>query len=204
MTMTERAGVLDYYLTPLSPYVYLAGSRPAEIAARHGLTIRYRPLDTTALFGRTGGMPLAQRHENRRAYRLQELRRRAIRAGKPITIQPRHFPTNPAPACYAIIAAQQAGGGDVGALVADLAAACWAREQDIAEDATIRAALSAAGFDPDLADKGLFAGAEEYGRNLEQAVIAGVFGVPFLICGEERFWGEDRLDDLDLWLSGKL
>lgn len=202
--MTERAEVLDYYLTPLSPYVYLSGTRPAEIAARHGLAIRYRPVDTTALFGRTGGTPLPQRHENRRAYRLQELRRRSSRAGMPLNLQPRHFPTNPAPASYAIIAAQQAGGGDVGALVADLAAACWAREQDIAEDAVIRAALTAAGFDPDLADKGLFAGAEEYGRNLELAVNAGVFGAPFFVCGDERFWGEDRLDDLDLWLSGKL
>ncbi|MGB7270919.1 MAG: 2-hydroxychromene-2-carboxylate isomerase, partial [Albidovulum sp.] len=33
----------------------------------------------------------------------------------------------------------------------------------------------------------------------------GVFGAPFYITGDdERFWGQDRLDDLDLHLAGKL
>ena len=46
--------------------------------------------------------------------------------------------------------------------------------------------------------------AETYMANLEEAVVRGVFGVPFYIVGDERFWGQDRLDDLDLYLSGKL
>ena len=33
---------------------------------------------------------------------------------------------------------------------------------------------------------------------------AGVFGVPFYIVGDERFFGQDRLEDLDLHLSGKV
>ena len=41
-------------------------------------------------------------------------------------------------------------------------------------------------------------------RNLEEAVARGVFGVPFYVVGDERFWGQDRLDDLDLHLAGKL
>ena len=41
--------------------------------------------------------------------------------------------------------------------------------------------------------------------NLEEAANRGVFGAPFYITdGDERFWGQDRLDDLDLHLSGKL
>ena len=39
---------------------------------------------------------------------------------------------------------------------------------------------------------------------VEEAVARGVFGVPFYIVGDERFWGQDRLEDLDLHLSGKL
>ncbi|MBL9056583.1 MAG: 2-hydroxychromene-2-carboxylate isomerase, partial [Rhodobacteraceae bacterium] len=31
-----------------------------------------------------------------------------------------------------------------------------------------------------------------------------VFGVPFFVVGEEKFWGQDRLDDLDLYLAGRL
>jgi 2-hydroxychromene-2-carboxylate isomerase len=196
---------IDYFLSPISPWCYLAGLRLEAIAARHGLAIAYRPVDLTALFARTGGLPLAERHESRRAYRLQDLARQARRAGLPITLAPRHWPVNAAPASYAIIAAQAAGGGDVGALCHGLLRACWAEERDIADDATVRACLAAAGFDPALADRGLLLGAETYAANLEEAVARGVFGVPFYITeGDARFWGQDRLDDLALHLEGRL
>ncbi|WP_114967093.1 2-hydroxychromene-2-carboxylate isomerase [Alkalilacustris brevis] len=193
---------IDYYLTPLSPWVYMAGTRPAEIAARNGATITYKPLDPGALFQRTGGKVLAERHESRQAYRLQELRRWSARLDMPLTLKPRHFPTNGAPASYAIIAAQAAGDGDVAALLHGLGRACWAEDRDIADDAVIRDCLAQAGFDPALADHGLLAGAETYGRNLEEGIAAGVFGMPFFVVGEERFWGQDRLDMLDEHLAG--
>jgi 2-hydroxychromene-2-carboxylate isomerase len=187
---------IDYYLSAISPWCYLAGQRLEGIAARAGAEIRYIPVDPLQLFARTGGVALADRHENRKAYRLQELRRHAAHLGLPLTLRPAHFPTNAAPAAYAIIAAQAAGGGDLGGLVHALMRACWAEEKNIAEDGVIRAALEAHGFDPGLADRGLFVGAETYGRNLEDAVAAGVFGVPFYIVDDERFWGQDRLDFL--------
>ena len=187
---------IEYYRSATSPWCYLAGQRHEGIAARAGAEIRYIPVDPVQLFARTGGVALADRHENRKAYRLQELRRHSAHLGLPLTLRPAHFPTNAAPAAYAIIAAQAAGGGDLGGLVHALMRACWAEEKNIAEDDVIRAALEAHAFDPDLADRGLFVGAETYGRNLEDAVAAGVFGVPFYIVGDERFWGQDRLDFL--------
>lgn len=199
---------IDYYLSVISPWTYLVGNRAADIAARHGATLVYRPVDPTALFARTGGLPLAQRHENRQAYRLQELRRQSAKAGLPLTLRPAYFPANPAPAAYAIIAAQAAvaegGGGDLHRLVQSLCAACWAEERNVAEDEVVTDCLIRAGFKPSLAMSGMLIGAETYARNLEQAVLAGVFGVPFFIVGEERFWGQDRLDDLDAHLAGQL
>lgn len=194
---------IDYFFSTVSPYAYLAGTRLEEIAARHGAAIVYKPVDLGALFARTGGTALPDRHPARKAYRLQELRCQSAAAGLPITVAPRHFPTNPAPSCYAIIAAQSAGGGDLGALVHGILRACWAEERNIAEDAVIRDCLSAAGFDPALADKGLLAGAEAYARNLEEACDRGVFGSPFYAVGEELFWGQDRLGDLDTYLAAQ-
>jgi 2-hydroxychromene-2-carboxylate isomerase len=192
---------IDYYLTLVSPWCYLAGDRLERIAARHGAAATYRPVDPAALFARTGGLPLDQRQESRRAYRLQELRRWSAELGLPLNLAPRHFPTNPAPATYALIAAQKAG-GDVGPLAQAFLRACWAEDRDIAEDRTIRAILSACGFDPGLATSGLLAGAEAYARNLEAAVEAGVFGFPFYVTGDgERFWGQDRLAQLDRHLA---
>jgi 2-hydroxychromene-2-carboxylate isomerase len=195
---------IDYFFTTLSPWCYLAGQRLEEIAARHGASIAYKPVDLGALFPRTGGQPLGQRHDSRKEYRLQELRRQSTKLGLPINLKPAHWPTNGAPSSYAIIAAQADGGGDLGMLVHSLMRACWAEQKDIAEDEVIRECLEAAGFDPALVDKGLLLGAETYGANLEQAIARGVFGAPFYIVGDERFWGQDRLDDLDLHLSGKL
>ena len=196
---------IDYYLATISPNCYLAGQRPAEVAAKHGATIAYKPLDIMGLFGRTGGTPPGQRHISRQEYRLIEIERSARVAGMPINIKPAHWPTNPAPSSYAVIAAQSAGGGDVGALVAAITRACWAEEKDIADDAVIRACLKETGFDPELANSGLLSGAQTYEQNLEDAVNAGVFGAPFFITDDgARFWGQDRIDQLDQHLAGTL
>ena len=194
---------IDYFVTPISPFCYLAGNRLELIAARHGATIRYLPIDGPALFPRTGGQILADRHESRKSYRLQELRRWSQRLGMKLDLKPAHFPVNPAPASYAIIAAAKAGGGDLAGLVQAFPRAVWAEGRNIAEDEVIRDILSAHGFDPGVADRYMMMAADSYGANLEEAVRRGVFGVPFYTVGDERFWGQDRLEDLDLHLAGK-
>ena len=196
---------IDYYLATISPNCYFAGTRPAEVAAKHGATITYKPLDIMGLFSRTGGIPPGQRHISRQEYRLIEIERTGKLLGMPVHPKPAYWPTNPAPSSYALIAAQNAGGGDLAALVAALTRACWAEEKDIADDAVIKACLESAGFDPSLADSGLLSGAEAYERNGEDAVSAGVFGAPFFITDDgARFWGQDRIDQLDMHLGGKL
>lgn len=193
---------IDYYFSSISPFTYLAGTRLEQIAKKHGATIRYKPLDIMALFARTGGTPPKDRHPARLDYRLQELRRQSAKTGLALTMKPAFFPTNMAPSSYAIIAAQNAGGGDIGTLVHSLTAACWAQDLDIADEAVIRTCLSGVGFDPELVNSGMLQGAEIYARNLEDAVTAGAFGAPFYITDQdERFWGQDRLDDLDRYFE---
>ncbi|WP_134724637.1 2-hydroxychromene-2-carboxylate isomerase [Paracoccus luteus] len=191
---------IDYYFGTISPWAYLAGDRLEQIAARHGAQITYRPLDILQLFDRTGGTRPADRHRSRMEYRAQELPRWADHLGMPLRMDVAM--TNMAPSSYAIIAAQDAG-GDVAGLVQRLLAARFADGRDIADDAVIRQALADAGFDPALADRGLFVGAETYGRNLERAVEAGVFGSPFYVVTDsgQRFWGQDRLAFLDRHLA---
>ncbi|MCT2539086.1 2-hydroxychromene-2-carboxylate isomerase [Sedimentimonas flavescens] len=189
---------IDYFFSVLSPWTYLAGTRLEEIAARHGATITYRPFDVMSLFDRTGGTRPAARHPNRVAYRKQELDRWSKRLGMEMDTG-MVTPHNPAPASYAIIAAQKAGGGDLGGLTHAILRARWAEDKDIADDAVIRAALEANGFDGNLVTTGLFDGAMAYERNLEDAVEQGVFGTPFYIVRktDQRFWGQDRLEFLD-------
>lgn len=197
---------IDYFFATISPYTYLAGNRFEDVAAKHGAEVRYRPLDLAALFQRTGGVLPMDRPPGRQAYRAQELARISKKTGLAFNLQPAFWPTNMAPSAYAIIAAQKAGGGDLGALVHGLTKACWADDKNVAEDAVIQEALEAAGFDPGLSDAGMLSSAEEYAQNLEDAVSKGVFGAPFYIVTDtdQRFWGQDRIADLDAHLAGAL
>lgn len=197
---------IDYYFSTISPFTYLAGLRMEAVAARHGATIAYRPVDLLgSVLPRTGGVAPKDRHPARLDLRAQELRRQSKKLGLPMDLDPPFRAVNGAPSAYAFIAAKIAGGGDLGRLVHALTGAVWRDRRDTAEDAVIADCLAEAGFDRGLAGMGMLAGAEEYTRNTEDAVTAGVFGAPFYVVdGSEKFWGQDRIEDLDLFLSGKL
>lgn len=194
---------IDYFMFTLSPFTYLAGDGLEKIAKKHGATVQYKPFGLMKVFEQTGGTPPAQRHPSRQAYRLQELARIAKHVDMPINLKPAHWPTNPAPSCFAIIAAQAAGGGDVGGLCQSILKACWVEEKDIAEDTVVKACLEANGFDAGLADSGMLSGAEEFERNTEEAVQRGVFGAPSYLVDDQVFWGQDRLAYLDEYLASR-
>ncbi len=195
---------IDYYFTPLSPFAYLAGDGLERIAARHGATIAWKAIDLGRAMSEAGGLPVGKRHWSRQEYRLQELPRLAKRAGLPITLHPKHWPTDPTRAVSAILAADAAGGGDVGLLSRRLLAACWAEEKNIADPEVVELCLRAAGFDPAALDHE--AAAARIGPLTDEAIERGVFGAPFYIVAEtgQKFWGQDRLDHLDDHLAGKI
>lgn len=191
---------IDYYFTTISPFSYLAGLELEEVAARHGASIAYKPMNLMELGAQTGFVPPKDRHPNRQKYRLQELQRIADFKGLPINLKPMYWPANPVPSAVAILNAAAAG-GNVGALVHGLMAACWAEDRDIADEAVVRACLEAAGFDAGLASANMLEQVETFTRYTEEALGAGVFGAPFYIVGDEGFWGQDRLAYLDRHLA---
>ena len=196
---------IDYYFSTLSPYAYLAGTRLEEIAAKHGKSVNYKPLDLPALFMRTGGQLPKDRHPNKISYRAQELPRQAKKAMLPLNMKPAHWPMNAAPSCYAIIAASKEGGGDMGKLMQAFGRSIWVDDKDVSQDEVVRACLVEAGFDALVADEDMLSSAETYAANLEDAMNAGAFGAPYYVTDDDqRFWGQDRLDDLDAYLSGDL
>ncbi|MHA3913667.1 DsbA family protein [Halovulum sp. GXIMD14793] len=193
--------LIDYFFTPLSPFTYLAGQRLEEIADRHGAEIAYKPFIIAELGKHTGFVPLAERHPNRIANRAQDLTRIADKTGLPFTLSPAYWPSNPVPASTAIIAAAKDGSGDMGALCHGIMRTTWAEEKDIAQDDVIADCLEAAGFDRSLATSGMLSGVETLERYTNEALERGVFGSPTYIVGTEVFWGQDRLDYLDRYLT---
>lgn len=191
---------IEYYFTLLSPFCYLAGDRLERMAKANGFGIDYKPADFGRIIEHGGGLPLAKRHPFRQAYRMQELRRLPRRAGLPLNPTPAHWPTDATRATLAVVAALETKAGDPGATMRALMRSVWADDADIAHKAVVEAALREGGFDPALAE--LSPEAEAAARtilqaNTDEAIAKGVFGAPFYIVGEEKFWGQDRLDYLE-------
>ena len=191
---------IEYFFSLLSPFTYLAGDRLERAAARHGARIEDRPMDILALFAEQGTPGVAKRHPARQAYRLQDLTRLSERWGLPLKPKPAHWPTDAAPASAVVIAVAERG-GDAGALVRSFLRAVRAEETDIADPTVIAAALAAVGEDAGRLAPAIGAARATYEANTRAALDAGVFGSPFYIVGDEKFWGADRLDDLDWWLG---
>ncbi|MEL6218552.1 MAG: 2-hydroxychromene-2-carboxylate isomerase [Pseudomonadota bacterium] len=192
---------IDYYLSLISPFTYLAGMRLEEVAQWTGAEIVYRPMDILTLFGATGGVPVPQRHPSRQAYRLQELRRGSAAAGLPLTAKPAHWPTDVGLASAAVMVAADRG-AEAGRLAHGLLAACWAEEKDIADPAVVAEKLAEVGLDMAAMDAEIEAARPRLAENTEAAIAAGVFGAPFYVVGEELFWGSDRLEALEAHLRG--
>lgn len=194
---------IDYFLSPISPFTYLAGNRLEEVAQKHGASVTYKPLGLAQVFAQTGGTAVGERHPSRQAWRLQELERIGKMNKMPITIQPAFFPTNPVPAMSAIHAAQEAGGGDLAGLCQSLLRACWLEEKNIAEDDVVGACLEANGYSKGLIISGMLAGSEAVERNTNEALERGVFGSPSYLIDDQVFFGQDRVAHLDAYLTEK-
>ena len=194
---------IDYYFSVLSPFTYLADNRLEAMADRNSIAINYRPMDIMAVFSRTGGVAPKDRHQSRKSYRLQDLSRTAQVRGLSINLQPAHWPTDPVPASCAIIAAQSELEGDIGKLVRCVLRSCWAEDLDIARSEIVDSCLTESGFGPGLGRNSQHA-KSQFQRNTEDAVDANVFGAPSYVVDGQVFWGQDRLDQLEMFLDRRI
>ena len=188
------AGSIDYYYSHLSPWSYLGHQRLINAAEKTGATINFKPIDAGKVFAVSGGLPLAKRPVQRRNYRLAELRRWRDETGLPLNLQPKFHPAPDRCSAQMAIAAQLSG-LDVGALSLALMRGCWAEDKDLADEATVAAIATDSGFDgPALLEKSKSADVTaRYEKYTEEAIEAGVFGMPWYQVGGEPFWGQDRL-----------
>ena len=193
---------IEYYLSVVSPWSYLGHRRLCDIAREHSAEIQYLPIDSSILFAKTGGLALKDRSSQRKSYRMQELRRWRSRLELELNLEPQFFPTDANLASCVIIGALEAG-YNVTELVYELMRAVWVREEDVSETSVVVSAIDRSGGSVDdlLATARNSKVQDILVQNSEQAVSKGVFGVPSYVVGEEVFWGQDRLEFLDAFLS---
>ena len=187
---------IDYYFSVMSPFTYLAGTRLEVLAGIHFYGINYKPMDIARVFAETGGTAPKDRHWSRQEYRLQDLRRVAESNEMPINLKPAFWPADPLPASCSLIAALDAG-FSIGATVHAFVRAVWAEERNIAHPDIVDAILAENDIDKNAIAPFLDGAEAQYQQNTGDAIESGVFGAPFYLVGEEKFWGQDRLQYLD-------
>ena len=192
------ANVVDYYFTPVSPFMYLGHDRFVDLAAKHSTSIAVKPINLSEVFQVSGGLPLPKRSPQRQAYRLVELQRWARFLGKPMNVQPKFFPVGGDLAAGFVLAAVEQGPPQALALTGAIGRAIWEQERNVADLDTLTTIATECGCD----SVALAARAQtpemtgRYAALTEEAIARGVFAAPTYIYRDEMFWGQDRLDFL--------
>lgn len=181
--------IVDYYLSPVSPWTYLGHARFGAMADKAGATVRVKPVDYGVIFPQSGGVPVGKRAPQRQAYRFMELERWRDHLGLPLTLRPKYFPADGNPAARLIHGAPETVRF---ALAGDLLKLVWAEEGNIADPATLAAIAARHGVRDAAA--AMAAGDAPYAAATQEALARGVFGAPTWAIGETLFWGQDRLD----------
>lgn len=191
---------LTFWFDVHSPWVYLASFRVGDIARKHGLPLRWRPLHLPRLLDEIGGVKPLEAAPARVAWFRQDIRDHAELIGVPLRYHP-HYPLRNSRALRACILAEEQGRAE--AFVRLVLKGYWAEEADITDLGQLARWGAEAGLDPDAVEAAALS--EDYKRRLDantsEAIARGVFGVPTVDTGSRLYFGNDRLDLLDLHIS---
>src|SRR5437764_3769749 len=143
---------VDYYLSLNSPWAYLASKRFEAMAKKHGADVTIWPVDFGAVFAASGGFPLPKRSPQRQAYRMMELKRWRDHLGIKLTLEPKFFPADEAPAARSVIALREQGRmADAIKLAHAVLSALWTEEKNTGDPPTLKAIIAGCSLDADSA-----------------------------------------------------
>ena len=199
------ANAIDFYFDFSSPYGYLGSQRIEAIANKHKLTINWHPILLGAVFKVSGQAPLIT-FPLKGEYSLIDIERSAREHNTPY-ISPKPFPIGAVAASRAFYWISENPDAAIAAKASDFVhavfAAYYAEQQDISKPDVLTAIVSKLGLDTDaLADAlGQQAVKDRLKKAVDDAIARGVFGSPMMVYGDEPFWGNDRLEQLERWIE---
>ncbi len=184
---------LRFYFDFTCPYAYLASTVVEDVAARCGARLAPRPILLGGIFrARKVPQNLSEVLPAPKAvHNAADMRRQAAMLGAEVPAVPPGHPRRSVEALRALLVV----GPERMDVARALFRAYWVEGRDISDRAELSAVLSAAGVDgpavlaridaPEVKD--------ELRRRTEEALEAGVFGVPTFEVDGEIYWGVDRL-----------
>jgi 2-hydroxychromene-2-carboxylate isomerase len=199
---------LEFYFDFMSPYSYLAHCRIPAIAKRYGVELVYKPIDLkqAKLAAGNTAPPTVQMPPKQR-YSFADLTRWSNRYGVPFTL-PKIEGGNVSPSIFAserenvgtYMAIDEGRAGEYVSCVWDQV---WGNGCGVGSDEVLTTVARAMGWSVDsfLAFVVSPATRHRYDQDNKAAHGRGVFGVPTMIIDDQLWWGNDRLDFMEEYLS---
>lgn len=195
------ADPIEFYFDFTSPYGYLASTRIQAIADQYKREIIWHPIVLGFIFKTTGSQPLTQ-IPLKGDYAIKDMARSARQHSIPFQL-PSNFPVGTVAAARAGLWLATVDQMQSVQLIHALYKAYFVDDIDISNSDNVVTVASSVGVKPDEITaaletpevKGLLKTA------VEDAVAKGVFGSPTIVVDGEPFWGHDRLNDVEQWLS---
>jgi 2-hydroxychromene-2-carboxylate isomerase len=191
---------IDFYFDFASPYGYIASTKIAAIAARHGRTVRWRPFLIGIVYKATHYVPLEI--PAKKDYLYRDVPRHARFHGVPLSF-PATFPEGLIAASRAVYWIDDQAPEEAGRFAEAAYRAYWAEGRKLADPAVVADLAAEQGIprETTLAALNEPAVKDRLKQENEAAIARGVFGSPFIFVDGEPFWGSDRLDQIDRWLA---
>jgi len=187
------SATVDFFFSFRSPYSYLAGPRAFALGERFDVEVVFR-----------GVIPMAMRGQSvpreKGLHTLRDAKREANRLGMPFGRI--HDPIGDGAIRCLLVAEHAVDAGREREFVLEASRGIWAQAADVSSDAGLRPICERAGLswrdcaaaldDPDLRAR----------VDADTAALAqlGHWGVPVFVFAGELFWGQDRIEDLEIAL----
>jgi len=196
------ASAIEFYFDFSSPYTYIASEEIEALAERHGREVQWRPTLLGAVFKTTGGAPLTQLHPSKASYAARDFARSAALAAVPFRL-PTPFPVGTVAAARAVIWLQQQGSPQLAPFIHAVFRAYFVSGRNIGDAAVVMEVAQSVGLDVAALAAGVQSDAIKDALRVavERSIERGVFGSPTIFVDGEMFWGQDRLAQVERWIS---
>lgn len=190
---------LYFYFDYISPYAYLSWKKIIPLCEKYNLVLKPEPIVLGAILSQNETKGPAE-ILSKRAYTFKDVLRSAKKDGVKIKFPPTH-PFNPLPSLRATCLMENHE--KYFQFISDLFNICWYEGKDLSDINLIRHVLRKYGAENDIEKIKENNIKEILKDKTNQALLKGVFGVPSILINDELFWGNDRFDFLEEYLSGK-
>jgi 2-hydroxychromene-2-carboxylate isomerase len=192
---------LDFYFDYSSPYGYFAAMKIDALASRHGRDVNWKPILLGAVFKVTGAQPLPTL-PLKGAYAVRDIERSARFHGIEYK-HPSKFPIASQAPARAFYWVNERDPVLARKLAQTLYQAYFVRDLDISSPGVTADVASTLGFKHDEVIAALNDDAikNKLKNEVDAAINRGVFGSPYIVIDDEPFWGIDRFDQIERWLT---